>query len=158
NYQQLAGELHSKEYLKTSWSLFSQLHEMKGDYSQALEAYKQYKAWGDSLFNEENAKAFKAQEVKVEVLEKNKQLAEQDLRLGFLQDQVRQETRIKWLLVVASVSLLATVILLFQKFTERKRVNELLTVKNEKISRQKVQIEEINYQLENRMLRAQINP
>src|SRR5690606_21746499 len=75
DYQQLARELKSKEYLKTSWSLFAQLHEMRGDYKKALAAFKEYKAWGDSVYNEENAKAFKAQEVKVEVLEKSKQLA-----------------------------------------------------------------------------------
>jgi tetratricopeptide (TPR) repeat protein len=157
-YQRLAKELESKEYLKTSYSLLAQLHERKGDYLKALDAYKQYKAWSDSLFNEENTRAFKAQEVKVEVIEKNKQLAEQNLRLEFLQNLVRQETRMKWLMVVASALLLATVVLFYQKFANRKRVNELLTAKNEEISRQKVHIEEINYQLENRMLRAQINP
>ena len=61
-------------------------------------------------------------------------------------------------MIVASVLLLATVVLFYQKFTERKRVSEILAAKNEEIFRQKIQIEEINYQLENRMLRAQINP
>lgn len=158
DYQRLAQELQSKEYLKTSYSLLSQIYERKGNFAQALEAYKHHKAWSDSVFNDENTRAFKAQEVKVQVLEKNKQLAEQNLRLEFLQGQVRQETRMKWLMVVASTFLFITLVLLFQKFRERKRVNELLTDKNAEISRQKLKIEEINYQLENRMLRAQINP
>jgi tetratricopeptide (TPR) repeat protein len=158
DYQHLAQDLNSKEYLKISYSLLSEIHERKGDYIKALDAHKHYKAWSDSVYNEENTRAFNAQEVKVEVLEKNKQLAEQSLRLEFLQDQVRQETRMKWLMVLASTLLLATLVLLFQKFRERKRVNELLAAKNEEISRQKLKIEEINYQLENRMLRAQINP
>jgi LytS/YehU family sensor histidine kinase len=134
------------------------VYEKRGEYSKALVAYKEYKAWSDSVFNEDNARTFKSQEVKVEVLEKNKQLAEQNLRLEFLQEKVLQETRMKWLLVVVSVLLLATGILFYQKFTERKRMNELLTAKNAEISRQKVHIEAMNYQLENRMLRAQINP
>jgi LytS/YehU family sensor histidine kinase len=112
----------------------------------------------DSVYNEDNARAFKAQEVKIEVLEKNKQLAEQNLRLEFLQTQVQQETRQKWLLAIVSVLLLASGILVFQKFTQRKRMNALLAAKNEKITRQKARIEEMNFQLENRMLRAQINP
>ena len=91
-------------------------------------------------------------------MEKNKQLAEQKLRVEFLQGLVQQETRMKWLMAVSSLLLLATVGLLYQKFRDRKRGNELLAAKNEEISRQKLRIEEINYQLENRMLRAQINP
>ncbi len=157
-YQRLAYELDSREYIKISYSLLARLWEKNGNYSKALDAYKQYKAWSDSVFNDENNRAFRAQEIKVEVLAKNKQLAEQRLTLNFLQDQVKQENRMKWLLVAAAVFLLATVFLLYQKFTERKRVSEILAVKNEEISRQKIHIEEINYQLENRMLRAQINP
>jgi LytS/YehU family sensor histidine kinase len=157
-YKQLSETLDSKEFKATAYAILSRVYEKRGDFSKSLEAYKQHKAWSDSIFNEDNARTFKSQEVKVEVLEKNKQLAEQNLRLEFLQEQVIQETRLKWLLVAASVLLLATGILFYQKFTERKRVNELLSAKNTEISRQKAHIEAMNYQLENRMLRAQINP
>lgn len=157
-YQRLAEQLGSKKFIASAYSILSRAHEKLGDHRSALEAFRQHKAWSDSVFNEDNARAFKAQEVKVEVLEKNKQLAEQQLRLEFLQEQVVQEARLKWLMVAAAVLLLATVVLFYQKFAERRRVNELLTAKNEEISRQKAHIEEINFQLENRMLRAQINP
>jgi LytS/YehU family sensor histidine kinase len=157
-HEKLARELESAEFMKLSYSLYARTYEAKGDYARSLDAYKQYKAWSDTLFNEERSRAFLAQEVKVEVLEKNKQLAEQNLRLSFLQDMVTQENRIKWLAIMGSIMLLATLVLLFQKFKARKRTNEILAIKNEQISRQKLQIEEINYQLENRMLRAQINP
>src|SRR5690606_27179232 len=125
---------------------------------KALQAYKLHKAWSDSVYNEENARAFQAQKVKIEVLDKNKQLAEQQLRLEFLQEQVKQEVRQKWLLAFVSVLLLVSAILVYQKFAERKRMNALLAAKNAEITRQKAHIEEMNFQLENKMLRAQINP
>jgi tetratricopeptide (TPR) repeat protein len=157
-YEQLCIELDSKQLLSAAYSMLARVYEKRGDYVESLKSYKQHKAWTDSVYNEDNAKAFKAQEVKVEVLQKNKQLAEQKLRLDLLQEKVFQETRLKWVLAVTSLLLFATGFLFYQKFRERKRVNELLTEKNAEISKQKVHIELMNYQLENRMLRAQINP
>lgn len=157
-HKRLAELLDAKEFKANTYSNLSRVYEKRGEFSKALAAFKEHKAWSDSVFNEDNARKFKSQEVNIEVLEKNKQLLEQNLRLEFLQEKVYQETRMKWLLAAASVLLLATGILFYQKFTERKRMNELLTAKNTEISRQKVHIEAMNYQLENRMLRAQINP
>lgn len=157
-YQKLANALNAKRFIAESFEMLSKVYEKRNEFPNALEAYKNHKAWSDSVYNEENAKAFQAQEVKIEVLEKNKQLNEQHLRLEFLQAQVAQETRQKWLLAIVSLLLLASGILVFQKFTQRKRMNALLAAKNEKITLQKARIEEMNFQLENRMLRAQINP
>jgi tetratricopeptide (TPR) repeat protein len=157
-FEKLCKALDSKQLLSAAYSMLSRVHEKRGDYVQSLNSHKKYKAWTDSVYNEDNAKAFKAQEVKVEVLQKNKQLAEQNLRLGLLQERVYQETRLKWVLAITSILLFATGFLFYQKFTDRKRVNELLTRKNAEISKQKAHIELMNYQLENRMLRAQINP
>lgn len=155
---ELAKSLNGKQYISESFEMLSQVYEKRNEFSKSLQAYKEHKAWSDSVFNEENAKAFQAQEVKIEVIEKNKQLVEQDLRLQFLQAQVKQETRQKWLLVAVSILLLASGILAFQKLTQRKQMNNLLAAKNAEISRQNAHIEEMNFQLENKMLRAQINP
>jgi tetratricopeptide (TPR) repeat protein len=157
-YEQLCLELDSKQAFSAAYSMLSRVYEKRGKYVESLNSYKQYKAWTDSVYNEDNAKAFKAQEVKVEILQKNKQLAEQKLRGDLLQEKIYQETRLKWVLAVTCVLLFATGFLFYQKFKERKRVNELLTDKNAEISKQKAHIELMNYQLENRMLRAQINP
>jgi tetratricopeptide (TPR) repeat protein len=158
NYLEMAKVLDAKKFFSTGYSMLSRVYEQRGEWRNALSAYKEHKAWSDSVFNEDNARAFKAQEVKVEVLEKNKQLAEQTLRLEFLQKQVEQETRQKWLLAMVSLLLLISGILVYQKFSVRRRMNQELTAKNEQIMKQKAHIEEMNYQLENRMLRAQINP
>ncbi|MBX2963089.1 MAG: tetratricopeptide repeat protein [Cyclobacteriaceae bacterium] len=158
SYHELARALNAKRFISESFAMLSQVYEKRNDFSKALQAHKEHKAWSDSVYNEENARAFLAQEVKIEVLEKNKQLAEQNLRLEFLQEQVKQEVRQKWLLAFVSVLLLVSVIQVFQKFAQRKRMNALLAAKNQEITRQKAHIEEMNFQLENRMLRAQINP
>ncbi|MBX2970494.1 MAG: tetratricopeptide repeat protein [Cyclobacteriaceae bacterium] len=158
SYHELAKALNAKRFISESFAMLSQVYEKRNDFSKALQAHKEHKAWSDSVYNEENARAFLAQEVKIEVLEKNKQLAEQNLRLEFLQEQVKQEVRQKWLLAFVSVLLLVSGIQVFQKFAQRKRMNALLAAKNQEITRQKAHIEEMNFQLENRMLRAQINP
>lgn len=157
-YHEIAKVLNGKRFISESYEMLSQVYEKRNEFSKALQAYKLHKAWSDSVYNEENARAFQAQEVKIEVLDKNKQLAEQQLRLEFLQEQVKQEVRQKWLLAFVSVLLLVSAILVYQKFAERKRMNALLAAKNAEITRQKAHIEEMNFQLENKMLRAQINP
>lgn len=157
-YHEIAKVLNGKRFISESYEMLSQVYEKRNEFSKALQACKLHKAWSDSVYNEENARAFQAQEVKIEVLDKNKQLAEQQLRLEFLQEQVKQEVRQKWLLAFVSVLLLVSAILVYQKFAERKRMNALLAAKNAEITRQKAHIEEMNFQLENKMLRAQINP
>tara|TARA_R110000796_G_C14546078_1_gene433401 strand:- start:76 stop:2085 length:2010 start_codon:yes stop_codon:yes gene_type:complete len=157
-YSILAEHLGSKKFTAASYAILAEIYEKLGKYPKALSAYKMHKAWSDSLFNEDKERAFNAQEVKVEVLQKNKQLAEQNLRMDYLQERVTQEERLKWMLVIISVLLLALGILFYQKFSERKKVNKVLSIKNNEISEQKSHIEEMNFQLENRMLRAQINP
>lgn len=157
-YHEIAKVLNGKRFISESYEMLSQVYEKRNEFSKALQACKLHKAWSDSVYNEENARAFQAQKVKIEVLDKNKQLAEQQLRLEFLQEQVKQEVRQKWLLAFVSVLLLVSAILVYQKFAERKRMNALLAAKNAEITRQKAHIEEMNFQLENKMLRAQINP
>src|SRR5690606_17449103 len=105
-YQRSAEELGARKFIATGYSLMAEVYEKSGDFRNALEAFKHYKAWRDSVFNEENARAFKAQEVKVELLEKNRLLAEQELQLQFLAERVRQERRLNWLLVAVLVLLL----------------------------------------------------
>tara|TARA_R110002051_G_scaffold58777_1_gene107944 strand:+ start:3934 stop:5943 length:2010 start_codon:yes stop_codon:yes gene_type:complete len=157
-YSTIAEGLGSKKFTTNSYEILAEIYEKIGKYPDALSSYKLYKAWNDSLFNEDKERAFNAQEIKVEILEKNKQLAEQDLRMDYLQERVVQEERLKWMLVIISILLLVLGILFYQKFSERRKVNTVLSIKNNEISLQKTHIEEMNFQLENRLLRAQINP
>lgn len=150
--------LKSQKFLADSEFLLSKIYEEKRDYKKALEHYKNYKQFRDSIFEENKVKAFKSQQVKMEVFEKDKKLEEKSLKLTFLDEKLTLEYRWKWLLAITTVLFLLLGALYYRKFKQKQKYSVLLEDKNAEIKAQNEAIEEINLQLESKMLRAQINP
>lgn len=157
-YKVIANELKSYRFFADVEKLFSIIYDKKGDYKQAYEHQKLYTAYQDSIFEENKVTAFKSQQVKMEVLEKDKELAKQAVRLEFLDEKIELESRWKWMLAITSFLFLIAGLLYYMKFHQKKKYSKLLEEKNHQIRHQKAAIEEINIQLENKMLRAQMNP
>lgn len=138
--------------------LLADVYEKAGYLEASLEHLKKYNSWQDSIFNENKTKSYQNQQVMMEVHEKDKQLETQAMQVEFLNGRVLLENRWKWSLFLASLFLLIAGLLYYQKYKERHRYSNVLEFKNRVITEQKEQIEEINLQLEKRMLRAQMNP
>jgi tetratricopeptide (TPR) repeat protein/two-component sensor histidine kinase len=142
----------------TAYGFMAKMLEATGDISGALQYQKMYVQYQDSLFNEEKVRQYKSQQVLFDFQEKNKQLVQQKAEIQLLEERVKWEERQRiWLVVALSLVALAG-LLLWQKFQARQRVNRVLRAKNDLIIAQKSQIEQINKELEKRMLRAQMNP
>src|SRR5688572_14816689 len=128
--------------------LLSFVYQSAGDHETALNHYKTHKVFEDSIYNESKSKAYKAQQVLLEVVEKNKQLYQQSVQLALLDQQVMYENRWKWFYVFASLLFLIIGVLYYQKSRISKIYSKALEVKNEFITEQKEEIETINQQLE----------
>jgi len=146
--RQLADSIGSLKKRSDAQHLLSYVYEKAGDPLQALAHYKQFSSLQDSLFNEEKTRTYKSQQVIMEVHEKE----------NALKAQITAGNRWKWLLGTTCFCLLLTGLLFYQKSRQRRKYAEHLDAKNRLIIRQKTEIEEINRQLEKRMLRAQMNP
>ncbi len=138
--------------------LLAYVHEKSGNSHKALEYHKNFYALSDSVYNESKARSYKNLQVMMEVYEKDKQLEAQALEMAFLDQEIALESRWKWTLGVASLFLLLAGVLYYMKYRQRLHYSAELESKNSLISWQKKEIEEINRQLEKRMLRAQMNP
>lgn len=128
--------------------LLSFVYQKSGDPGKALHYYKEYKLFSDSIQSETKLKAYKAQQVLLEVAEKNKQLDQQLTQLALLDQQVIYENRWKWFYILASILFLLAGTLYYQKSQTANRYSKELEAKNQFISQQKEEIQTINEQLE----------
>lgn len=146
-----ANKLESKELLARIYSALK-------NHEKAANCYHQVVLYKDSLFEENKVKQFKAEQIKQQVFDKNKQIIEQQADIQSMGLKIEKDKELKIFLIVISFLLMATIVLVYQKYSFKNKMNQLLENKNKMISSQKDEIEVINKELENRMLRAQINP
>ncbi len=128
-----------------------QVYAAIGDYKTAYQYHIQFKAIGDSVFNETTTKAFKNQQVMMEVEAKDRTLEQQALTVDHLNQRVKSEQRWNWLLGFVSILLLAIGALFYQKYAQGRRYTSAMEVKNHQIATQKEEIAEINLELEKQM-------
>ena len=108
----------------------------------------------DSLFEENKVQQYKAEQIKQQVFTKNEQIANQEKNIDILNKDVQRKKEWNLFLIVIVGLFIISIVLLYQKYSFRNKANKVLTSKNELISEQKKEIEIINKELENRMLRA----
>ncbi|MDH5604228.1 MAG: tetratricopeptide repeat protein [Cyclobacteriaceae bacterium] len=154
----VADETRIKERSKDARELLAKLYEWTGDYEKALVEQKLARLYHDSLLNEQQIRDYENKRVQLEVYQKDRQLDIQKLEMNVLEGNIALEKQWKWALVIILSLLGVSLVLVFQKYTTRKKVNKHLSEKNELISNQKNEIEKMNRELEKRMLRAQLNP
>ena len=140
----IADSMENNQFLLDAESLRSTMFQQAGRWKEALEHYKYYVGWRDSIFNEQQAQLYEAQKVRQEVFEREEQLKAQALKLSFLEDQVSLENKWKWSLAAASLFLFFAGVLYFQKYRDRKVVAAELEARNKLIGAQKAEIEALD--------------
>ncbi|XOV93406.1 MAG: tetratricopeptide repeat protein [Bacteroidota bacterium] len=141
-----------------SYGLLARVYEQMGNYQEETKALKQVIALQDSLFETDKVQSFKAEEVKQDIFEKNRQIEKQQSDLEQLEIKSDRDKFLKLFLASLAGALVILIGFLFQRYNLKNQLNIMLEKKNQVISDQKNKIEDINEQLESRMLRAQINP
>lgn len=160
-YKQALGLLDGYgrfQWKKEVYELAFQIHEQKGELEEAIKNLKMAIVYKDSLFNEAKLREIHNMELQHNVFVKNQEIEQQEKELVTLEERIALENRKKILLGVIALLSIFSAALLVYGYQRKQRSNELLTQKNELIRNQKERIEEMNLELEKRMLRAQMNP
>ncbi len=154
----LDGEVESNVNHAETYELASKLFAASGDYRQAWEYLDQFNTMKDSLHSQEKTQAFQQWQARLDVFDKDKKLQKQHIELELLNTQLLLNTRFKQLLLAGVLLLGLMVFFLIHRAHHRHKTNKALLAKNFEIEEQKNQIKQLNHELEQRMLRAQINP
>ena len=154
---QLAKDLGFSKRME-SYQLKAKINDSLGNYKESSEANKIVIALKDSLFEENKVKQYKSEQIKQQVYLKNEQIANQKNNIQILNKDVKQKKEWNLFLIIIIGLFIISMVLLYQRYAFRNKTNLVLRSQNELIIQQKKEIESINEELENRMLRAQINP
>lgn len=161
-YAQRSLEVARKSKMKleelAALSVLSETKEKQGNYKQSLAYHREYVALKDSLFNAEKSKQLSELQVQYETEQKAKELLAKSKAIELLEIQNSGNKKIKIVLFLASILLAAMVGLIYNRYLLKKS-SEREVSRNSRVIEQKNQkIEEMNRELEKRMLRAQMDP
>ena len=129
--------------MRDAYNNLSALDSATGNYKSALNNYKYYILYRDSLINEENTKKTVQQTMQYEFDKKESETkAEQDKR-----DVIANEEKQKQKIVIASVSLglvlvLILAIVILRSLRQNQKKNKIITEQKEIVEKQKELVEE----------------
>ncbi|MFD2098807.1 sensor histidine kinase [Flagellimonas iocasae] len=150
----LSGYKLKHDTHETAFKIYNEIGQPK----KAIYHLEQTMAYGDSLLNETKVKEIQNLQIQHDVFLKDREIQQNQLRLELLNARVSLNNKRLIYLVIITVLLIFSAVLLFFRYQSKRKSNIVLQQKNELISNQKVLIEEMNNQLEKKMLRAQMNP
>lgn len=157
-YQQswdLAKDINNKGLLMSISHSLSDTYEKLADNKKALEYYKIYDAYKDSVALKEQETqiaaiekrfAMEKKESQISLLEKDKKL--QQAQLTSQENTLATRNFILILLLIGFVAIVAIALLQYRNIKIKKKSNLLLQNQNSKILMQKEEIEKVNIQLE----------
>lgn len=144
----LAMEIKGKKQIKQAGKVLADIYEAKGNYRDALQYFKLYRDYSDSVFNEDTRKRTFELGARYEYERKSASLKEQDAKRDILQQHVDHNHTLQiWIAILIILSLAVTAIFLFRSRRSNRKSNQLLQAKNQEIIRQKEEIEHQAVQL-----------
>ncbi|MFN7913229.1 MAG: SpoIIE family protein phosphatase [Bacteroidota bacterium] len=124
--------------------LLAKLSESRNDLKSAVENYKIYIQYNDSVFNAEKVKTTSELATQYETKEKENELKLKNIELEASENRVKSKNVLIIIFIIASALFLGFVILLIRQIIKNKKVNFLLQKQNSKIQFQKDIIENKN--------------
>lgn len=141
-------QIHSADDFIYNYKGLSETYEMMGNEKEALKYYKLYRAWNDSVNNNQSSKKineieldykYKAEQREKDLIQKSKDI--------ITQEKIKQQTYIIWAAVLGGLCLVIFLGFTVKSNVERKKTNKQLHQFNEEISEQKNIIEEKNNEI-----------
>lgn len=154
----IAQELGFLDYEISAMAQLKGIYSRLGQFQKAFDASEQLAVLNDSLLNVEKAKLITEMETKYDVQLKEQQLAQQESEIALLEAKNLAQKRLRWLLIAASTLLLALLGVLYNRYQIKQRSEAELAEKNRTISEINLEIQQMNKELERKMLRAQMDP
>lgn len=144
----LAQEIKRKKEIKEAAKVLADIYAAKGEYQNALQYFKLYKDFSDSLFNEASRKQTFALETRYEYEKKEALLKQEAAReVSIHQNSVRNRNMLIFFAVLVIITLTVLISILLRSREAKQRNNTILQEKNQEISRQKEEMEHQAVQL-----------
>jgi signal transduction histidine kinase len=158
NYQQsltyarqsldLATEIKGKQQIREAGKVLADVYEVTGDYHNALQYFKLYRDYSDSVFNEETRKKTFELGARYEYEKKEALLKEDAAKKDVVQQHIDRNHTLQISIAALIILFLAiAAIVLFRSRKYNRRHNQVLQVKNQEIGRQKEEMEHQAVQL-----------
>jgi tetratricopeptide (TPR) repeat protein len=146
----LAKEIHSAERLTDAWQSLSQLYEKEHRYPEALQAYKQYILYRDSVSNDEKRSSMTKKEMQFDFERKEAATkAKNDKQAAIAQAEIKRQELVRKGMVTGGAFLLIAGLSGFALYKRRRDADE-----RRKESDLKARVAET----EMKVLRLQMNP
>ena len=152
----LAVELNVKEEIKNIYFSFADLYEETGNSDKALEYWKKYEIWKDSITSENHLNRVKELELQYQTAEREKEIALLTKENELQEAQVQRQATMKNALIGGIVLAAIIAALIFYSMRQRLKNQKIISAKNEEIK--STQFQQQLGELENKALRSQMNP
>ena len=153
---ELAKTLKMKEAIKNIYESFASIHEDRGHYKLALDSWKNYQVWKDSLAGENHLNQVKELELKYETEKKDNQINLLTFQNELQEAKVKRQAIFRNALIGGVILTLIIAALVIFSLRHRLKSQRILSRKNEEI-----RISNFNQQiseLELKAIKAQMNP
>jgi signal transduction histidine kinase len=138
----LANELSSWYHLMQIHQWWAQLFENSGEFKQALQQYKLYKSYSDSVFNQENRNYLTELQAKQTLSEKEDKIDTLEQQNQLKRMKLEQNALYRRLFIVFLVILVLIIYMLIRWAKNKHRMNQQLSNKNKEIARQHQDLEQ----------------
>ncbi|MBN2894072.1 MAG: tetratricopeptide repeat protein [Bacteroidales bacterium] len=132
---------NERELLKNAYKMMSNIYKDWQKFDSAFKYLNLYTIYKDSLFDENFSEQIADMETKYESDKKQKEIEIQNLAIEKKDTEISARKRTQTILVSFIVVVLLLMVFLVRLFLQKKKANELLSVKNVEISQQKEEIE-----------------
>jgi signal transduction histidine kinase len=128
----LAKELNYKDAIRDAYRNFSNLYRKQKQFEKALYYTDLYNDIKDSLLSKENFKQVSELNTRYETEKRAKDILLLTRETQLNQQQIKQQTFVRWVLTIGLVLLLLTIIGIYRRYLFKQKVNlELMKTQNE---------------------------
>lgn len=141
---ELAKDFNNIKLIRDAHYTLYEINKAAGNYSAALDNHLQFTDLKDSLLNEETNKRFVEMEVKYETEKKAREIESKQVENKRLMETNAQQR--SYFFVISGLILILLVVI-FSRYRSKQKANELLSEKNEQITKQSAKMKTLIKQL-----------
>lgn len=142
----IAKEIKDKSAIKDAAEKLSEAYEMNKEYAKALELMHLYNANKDSLINEKNSSSTEEMQTMFQTSKKDKEIEKLNTEKRITDAEISRQRTIIFSTIGAVISILVLVLVLWSRYSLKRKANEQLSEAYKKIEAKNQQItDSINY-------------
>lgn len=138
----ISKSIGDKTMIKSSYGGLSDLESARGNFQAALQDYKNYVTYRDSIINEANTKKTVRAEMNFEFEQKQATAkAEQDKKDALAAQERKKQLIIRDAFMAGFALVLSLAFLIFRGYRNKQKANEIITKQKEEVEEQKALVE-----------------